>query len=84
MKYKDIPQAQAREICREHARKNKNGTVITDCEKCPLRREKIDEKGNVRTLFCYWKIQDLITDLIDDWEDLRHEEIKHYEEIKNK
>lgn len=80
MKYKDLTTKQAREECKKHALKNKKGLVITKCETCPLRRTRTDEKGKEWTLMCYYRLQDLLSELAEDYEEIKNEEIKYLKE----
>lgn len=82
MKYKDLPIEEAREECKKHVLKKLGSTTVCDCIKCPLRRTRTDEKGKEHTLFCYWRLQELISELCEDYEEFREEEIKHYKERK--
>lgn len=84
MKYKDFKSEDARKECKKHAyRKAPKSILITKCEECPLRRERTDEKGRTIGLVCYWRLQDIVCDLIDEWEELQNEEIKHIDEYRS-
>lgn len=84
MKYKDFKADDARKECKKHAyRKKAKGVLITKCEECPLRRERLDEKGNPIGLICYWRLQDLVSDLVEEWAELQNEEIKHIDEYRS-
>lgn len=81
MKYKDYPILKAREHCKKYAYKKYEGKyILCHCEKCELRRTRTDEKGREITLMCYWRLQDLLSELAEDYEELRNEEIKYLKE----
>lgn len=79
MKYKELPIEEARKECRKHTRKV-GKKVLSNCKECPLRRERRDAKGNKHILFCYWELQDLISEMCEEYQDFREEEIEYYEE----
>lgn len=61
MKYTEISIETARKICKKHTIiKPKSNYRIEECDKCPLRRERIDEKGKKHTLICYYVLLNLV------------------------
>ena len=83
MKYKEYPIEKARQECKKHAYKKIEKHVLCHCEECPLRRTRKDEKGKEWTLFCYWQLQDLVSELAEEWNEMSEEDIKYLGESEN-
>ena len=69
MKYKDINIDDARKCCKYFKKK---------CDKCPLRRVKIDIYGKKHELFCWFVMLQFYEGIEEEQEALRQEEI-HYQ-----
>ena len=81
MKYTDISIETARKICKKHTIiKPKSNYKFEECEKCPLRRERMDEKGKKHTLICYYILLNLIS-TAEEIEKMTDINIKYEEDL---
>lgn len=82
MKYKDVDILEARECCKYHHKKDKKGNLYSDCDHCPLRRDKLDKEGVLRHLFCWFVLAKMLEDVQEEMDELNAEEIQYEKEWK--